>query len=95
MNNANEQKVAKKFFSCFNTYERKFKMEVKAVSFMAKMPKTPKIDKMQPEYRKALQDLLGQSDKDYLSLQKGNKAKTESKPDDFVKNAKKFFSNIF
>lgn len=66
-------------------------MDVKAISFTGK---TPKVQNTKA-YQKAIEEALGQSDRDYFSMARKPKSKTQANQPDFIETAKKFFSNMF
>lgn len=66
-------------------------MNVKAISFTAK---TPKVQNTKA-YKKAIEEALGQSDRDYFSMTKKTKSQPQTNQTDFIETAKKFFSNMF
>lgn len=67
-------------------------MEVKAISFTGR---TPKIRINQKAYNKALAEVFGQSDKDYIMLTQKTKSEPQISSEKFIENAKKFFSGVF
>lgn len=67
-------------------------MEVKAISFAGK---TPKVTQTQKAYNKAMEEIFGQSDKDYFSITKQVKTSEYINPKDFIQKARKFFVNVF
>lgn len=73
-------------------------MKVNAISSVGKHIKPNKLSDFPITREEALANLLGQSDKDFVSITKNKTKKateTEKVPADFVEKAKKFFPNIF
>lgn len=73
-------------------------MKVNAISSVEKHIKPNKLAGFPTTHDEAIANLLGQSDKDFVTMSRNNAKKlleTEKTPADFVEKAKKFFSNIF
>ena len=73
-------------------------MKVNAISSVEKHIKPNKLAGFPTTHDEAIANLLGQSDKDFISITRSEAKKapaTEKVPTDFVEKSKKFFSNIF
>lgn len=67
-------------------------MKVNPIAFTGKTLKPEQAKKLS---QKALAEIFGQSDKDYISLTKSTKATKTKDSEEFIERAKKFFSNVF
>ncbi len=66
-------------------------MEVNSISFNGK---APKINTVKQPLKNAIENAIGQTNKDYFMLTRKPEAKQEITPD-FIEKAKKFFADIW